>query len=371
MSKVLNKHDLDTPALLIDIDELEYNIKTMSDYFKGVPAELRPHMKTHKIPAITHMQIAAGAIGVTCQKLSEAAVFAQAGIPNILVANQIANEEKIRRFAGLSRWADITVGVDDLGVAGQISEAAVAHGTTAQIAVEVEMVRCGVPAGEPTLKFVKELVQLPNLKFKGLWVHEAGDISAEKSWEKRKKAHFADLDRFLETKHMVEKAGIPVDIFSGGYTATYDMTAEYPEITDVQAGSYVFMDWPYRELERLDKFHIALSVLTTVISKPPQQKEIAYTDCGIKNIAAESTADYAQVVFPRIKGDLSRVLCIDALSEEHGHLRGDVARVKIGEKIEFIPAHCCTTPPRYDVAHIVSGERVVDIWPILARGSHS
>ncbi len=371
MAKALSKYDLDTPALLIDIDELEYNIRTMAEYFKTVPSELRPHMKTHKLPIITHMQINAGAIGVTCQKLSEAAVFAQAGIKNILVANQIANQEKIRRFAGLSRWADITVGVDDLGVAKQISEAAVAYDTIAQVAIEVEMVRCGLPAGEPALNFVKKLVQLPNIKFKGMWVHEAGDISAEKSWEKRKTAHYRDLNRFLETKHMVEKAGIPVEMFSAGYTATYDMTATYPEITDVQAGSYVFMDWPYRQLEGLDKFHIALTVLTTIISKPPQQKEIAYTDCGIKNIAAENTADYTEIVFPRLKGELSECLCIDALSEEHGHLRGDVSKVKIGEKIEFIPAHCCTTPPRYDVAYVVSGEKVIDTWAILARGSHS
>lgn len=371
MATTLSKYDLDTPALLIDIDVLESNIKTMANYFKTVKPELRPHMKTHKIPTISHMQIDAGAIGVTCQKLEEAAIFAQCGIKNILVSNQIANEEKIRRFIGLSRWADITVGVDDLGVAKQISEAALAAGVTAKVAVEIEMVRCGVKAGEPAMNFVKQLVRLKGLKFIGLWEHEAGNISAEKNRAKRKEAHFKDLNRVLETKHMIEKSGIPVEMFSAGYTATYDLTSEFPEVTDVQAGSYVFMDWCYRELEGLDKFSEALTVLTTVISIPPQQKELAYTDCGIKNISGERTDDYTKIDFPKVKGELAKDVKIISLSEEHGHLKGAVNKIKIGDKLEFIPAHCCTTPPKYDKAYVVSRERVIDTWPILGRVAHT
>jgi len=375
-SKVLYKQDLDTPALLIDIDLLEANIKTMADYFRTAKAKLRPHVKTHKIPTIAHMQIAAGAIGVTCQKLGEAEVFAQAGIKGILVSNQIAGEEKIRRFIELSRWADVTVGIDNLEVARQISDAAVAAKVTAKVAVEVWMGRCGVEPGEPALDFVKKLVQLPGLKFMGLWEHLAGNVAsgenivAEKSWAKRKEATVRDLERFLETKHMIEKSGIPVEIFSGGYTATYDITAEFPEITDVQAGSYVFMDWPYRELEGMEKFHQALTVLTTVISIPSHQRNVAFTDCGLKGIAIENTADYTAIAFPKIKGEPGEQIEVIAVSEEHGWLKGAVDKLKVGDKIELIPPHCCTTTSRYDVAYVVSRERVVGVWPILARGKH-
>jgi len=372
---MVNKYDLDTPALLIDLDKLESNIREMAEYFKTVTPSLRPHMKTHKIPKIAQMQIDAGAIGVTCQNLGEAEVFAQAGIKNILVSNQIANDAKIGRFIGMSRWADVTVGVDDLSVARRISEAALATKVTAKIAVEVSMVRCGYQAGEATLKFVKQLTQLEGLKFMGLWVHEAGasasfELGMERSWKKRKEAHYRALDDLLETKHMMEKAGIPVEILSAGYTATYDMTAKYPEITDIQAGSYVFMDWPYSELEGLERFQQALTVLTTVISIPGHKKEYAYTDCGTKNISYEHTCDYAKVVFPKVKGELADQIDVVQLSEEHCHLKGAVNRLKVGDKFELIPSHCCTTTSRYDAAHIVAGENVVGVWPILARGRH-
>lgn len=374
-SKIINKYDLDTPALIIDLDLLEANIKTMADYFATVEAGLRPHMKTHKIPKITHMEIDAGAIGVTCQKLSEADVFAQAGVKNLLVSNQIANDEKIRRFIGLTRWADVTVGVDDLEVAKKISEAALVANVTAKVAVEVSTIRCGFEPGEPVLEFAKQLTLLKGLRFMGLWVHEAGNsdsfsVASEQSWHQRKKAHYKGLDNVLETKHMIEKSGIPVELFSAGYTATYDITAEYPEVTDVQAGSYSLMDWPYRELEGLEKFHTALTVLTTVISIPTHQKDMAYTDCGIKNIASEHTDDYARIVFPIVKGELGDKIRVQGLSEEHGHLCGEVEKLKVGDKIEFIPSHSCTTTPRYDVAHVVSGEMVVGTWAILARGKH-
>lgn len=369
--RVMYKRDLDTPALLIDLDALEANIETMAEYFRGVDSELRPHVKTHKLPEIAHMQIAAGAIGVTCQKLGEAEVFAQAGVGGILLSNEIAGPQKIRRFIDLSRWADVTVGVDNLGIAGQISDAAVDAGVTAKVAVEVWMGRCGVLPGQPAVEFVERLVQLPGIEFVGLWEHLAGgNIAGEKSWAKRKTATVKDLEKFLETKHMIEQKGIPVKMLSGGYTCTYDITAEFPEITDVQAGSYVFMDWPYRQLEGMDKFQQSLSVLTTVISIPSRQDGIGYTDCGLKNIPIEHTANYTAVAFPKVKGELGETIRVTGVSEEHGRLEGSIGEVRVGDKLELIPPHCCTTPSRYDAAYVVCGDRVVGEWPILARGKH-
>jgi D-serine deaminase-like pyridoxal phosphate-dependent protein len=376
MAKTLrSKYDLDTPALIIDLDALEHNVHTMASYFETVAPGLRPHVKTHKMPAVTRMQVEAGAIGATCQTLGEAEVFAQAGVGGLLITSPIANDEKVRRLVGLSRWADVTVTVDSLDVARAISEVATDTGTHVKTAVEMSTIRCGLQAGEATVEFVGDLVKLRGLEFKGIWTHEAGasadfELGMEPDWSKRKEAHFAALDPFLETKHMLERAGIPVEIFSAGYTATYDMTAEYPEVTDVQAGSYVFMDWPYRQLEGLDKFRQALTVLTTVISIPPHQKTKAYTDCGIKNISSENTCDYALTAFPRLKGEWSERLQVSQLSEEHGHLEGDVSKLRVGDKLELVPSHCCTVPARYDVAHIVSGEKLVGIWEISARGRH-
>ena len=376
MSKIMgNKFDLDTPALLVDLDAVEHNIRTMAEYFATVTPGLRPHVKTHKMPAVTRMQIDAGAIGATCQTLGEAEVFAQAGVPGLLITSPIANRDKVARLVGLSRWADVTITVDSLDVARAISSVAVDGGIRVKTAVEMSTIRCGLQAGDSTVRFVKELASLSGLEFKGIWTHEAGasdefELGMELSWEKRKKAHFAALDPFLETKHMLERAGIPVEIFSAGYTATYDMTGEYPEVTDVQAGTYVFMDWLYRELEGLEKFRQALTVLTTVISIPPHQKTKAYIDCGIKNISSENTCDYTLTAFPRVEGPLSDRLEVSGLSEEHGHLEGDVGRLSPGDKLELVPPHCCTVPARYDVAYVTSGDIVVGKWDVAARGKH-
>jgi D-serine deaminase-like pyridoxal phosphate-dependent protein len=375
-SHITQKYDLDTPALLIDLNKLRSNIQAMADYYKTVKPRLRPHMKTHKMPIISHLQVEAGAIGVTCQKLEEAEIFVQAGLPNILVSNQIANPQKIRRFISLSKWAQVTVGVDDLDVAHQISEAAHSAGVVARLAVEISMVRCGLKAGKPALEFVQHLDKLQNIHFMGIWEHEAGgspnfDLGTTVSWEKRKQAHLAGLEEVLDTKHLIEKCGIPVEIFSAGHTVTYDITPHFPEVTDVQAGSYVFMDWPYKQLEHFDQFQEALTVLTTIISIPRHQGNMAYTDCGIKSISSEHTANYTNIVYPKIKGELGKEIEVVNLSEEHSHLRGTVERLKVGGKLEFIPPHCCTTTARYDKAYVLDGEDVVAIWPVLARGAHT
>jgi len=372
---MFNKHDLDTPSLLIDLDAMERNIQRMADYFRERPAALRPHTKTHKIPQVAHMQIRAGAIGVTCQKLGEAEVFARAGIGNILISNQIAGAVKINRFVNLSRWADVTVGLDSAEVAREIAEAARAAGVVAKVAIEVSIVRCGVEPGAEAVRLAQDISKLKGLEFVGIWAHEAGcsptfDLGTETSLQRRKAEHCAGLMSVLETKHLIEQAGIPVHMFSTGHTATYNITADFPEVTDVQAGTYVFMDWPYRQLEGLEEFEEALSVLATVISIPRHQRDRAYLDCGTKSIASEHTSDYSSVVYPKLRGELRDRVEVVGLSEEHGHLQGDVGRLHIGEKLELIPAHACTTTPRFDVAYVVSGESVVAEWPIEARDGY-
>jgi len=362
------KYDIDTPALVLDLDVMESNIKKMADYFKTVNADLRPHFKTPKTPVIAQMQIDAGAIGITCQKIGEAEVLAQAGVKGILIANQVAGRQKLRRLANLSTYADITVGIDDLQNAQDIAAAALEARTTVKVAIEIERGRCGVEPGKPTLEFAQHLMGIRGIKFMGIWCHQGAIVPLIKSREERKETYDRLIEPVIETKRLLLKSGIPVEICSAGYTAVYDLVTQYPEVTDVQAGSYVFMDWPYRQLEGLEVFEIALTVLTTVISRPPQ-KSRAYTDCGIKSIAPEHTAQYTNLVFPKVKnGELGESLSVVGLSEEHAALEGDIGKVRIGDKIELVPAHCCTTVNLHDRYYCTRGDRVVAIWPILARG---
>ena len=367
------KHDLDTPALLIDLDAMEHNIRKMAAYYDTMTAKPRPHMKTHKTPIITHQQIDAGAIGVTCQKLEEAEIFAREGIKGILVSNQIVGERKIARLVDLSQWADVTVGVDDLDNARAISTAAQAASARVNLAIEIYMGRCGVEPGRPAVDLAREILKLPGLNFKGIWSHDLSTPDVV-SFSERKTKHEAALAGVIATKHQLEQEGIELEIVSCGYSATWNITPEFSdEITDVQVGSYVLMDWPYQQMEGMEDFRCALSVLTTVISKNAgkgNRKNVIITDCGIKSMPTEHTADYSITAFPKIK-DMEEAQVI-AHSEEHGLIQLDEEtfdRVQLGDQLELIPSHCCSTCNLHDRFYALRGEAVVAVWPIAARGA--
>ncbi|MFC1526113.1 DSD1 family PLP-dependent enzyme [Candidatus Latescibacterota bacterium] len=367
------KSDLDTPALLIDLDAMDHNIQKMAAYYEGQSANLRPHMKTHKTPIITHKQIEAGAIGVTCQKLEEAEIFARAGIKGILVSNQIVGERKIARLVDLSKWADVTVGVEELANVQAISAAAQAAGAQVNVAIEIYMGRCGVEAGEGVAELAREIVKLPGLHFRGIWSHDLSTPDVV-NFEERKAKHHAALEGVIRSKHLVEAAGIDVEIVSCGYSATWNITPEFsPEITDVQVGSYVLMDWPYQQMEGMEDFRCALSVLTTVMSKNAgkgSRKNVIITDCGIKSIATEHTADYRITAFPKVKGLPGAETLVH--SEEHGLIQANektFERVQLGDKLELIPPHCCGTCNLHDRFYAVRGDQVEAVWPIAARGA--
>jgi D-serine deaminase-like pyridoxal phosphate-dependent protein len=367
------KSDLDTPALLLDLDAMEHNIRKMADYYAQRGASLRPHMKTHKTPIITHKQIDAGAIGVTCQKLEEAEVFARAGIKGILISNQVVGERKIDRLVNLSQWADVTVGVDDLENARAISGAARTSAAPVKVAIEIYMGRCGVEPGRPALELAQEIIKLPGLRFRGIWSHDLSTPDVV-SFAERKVKHEAALEGVIRTKHMLEQEGIEVEIVSCGYSATWNITPDFsPEITDVQVGSYVFMDWPYQQMEGMEEFRCALSVLTTVISRNAAKgtrRNVIITDCGIKSIATEHTADYGITVFPKVKDMAAAEVIVH--SEEHGLIQLDEAtfqQVRLGDRLELMPPHCCSTCNLYDQFYAMRGDRVEAIWPIAARGA--
>jgi len=371
----VRKLDLDTPALLIDLDAMEHNIRTMADYYRPLRTRLRPHMKTHKTPIIAHRQLAAGAIGVTCQKLAEAEIFAQAGIPGILLSNQVAGEQKIARLVRLSQWADVTVGVDDLENVRAIARAAAGSRRPVPVAIEVYMGRCGVEPGLPVVALAKEIGRLPGVRFRGLWSHELSTPDVVEFAE-RKRRHAAEMAGVIRSKHMLEAEGIPVEIVSCGYSATWNITPHVsPEITDVQVGSYVLMDWAYSQLEGMEPFRCALSVLTTIISKNAakgDRRHVVVTDCGIKSIASEHTADYGRKALPKVKDVPGAEVIV--LSEEHAQIQLDAATfaaVQLGDQLELIPPHCCSTCNLHDRFYAMRGDCLEAVWPIAARGAAS
>ena len=357
----MHKTELDTPALLIDLDKMEANIQTMADYFTTVNTMLRPHVKTHKTPIISHKQIAAGAIGVTCAKLGEAEAVIHAGIRDVLIANQVVGAQKIARLINLAKHSEIMVAVDSPQNVQAISEAAVAKGATVRILIEVNigMDRCGVEPSKPTLELAEQICQSPNLKFEGLMGYEGHTVSKPDRAE-RDAATREAMQRLVETKYYVEKRGVEVSIMSGGGTGTFNITGNIPEMTEVQAGSYVFMDSTYRNVKGVgEQFDCSLSVLATVVSRPDPNRMIV--DTGLKVLAKEFG-------IPQPIGVTG--VEMTGLSEEHGKMQVSDVNVSLtpGDKIEILPTHCCTTVNLHDRYYGIRNGIVESVWEIAARG---
>lgn len=356
----MHKTELDTPALLIDLDKMESNIQTMADYFTTVNAVLRPHLKTHKTPMLAHKQIAAGAIGITCAKLGEAEAVIHAGIRDVLIANQIIGRQKIARLVNLAKQSEIMVAVDNAQNVTDISAAAAAKGVTVRILIEVNtgMNRCGVEPGQPALELARHVLRSPNLQFEGLMGYE-GHTVAKPNYAERKDAASQSVQLLVDTKHHLEKHGVPVSIMSGGGTGTFSITGSVPEMTEVQAGSYIFMDATYGNVEGVgEHFACALTVLATVVSRPTPERVIV--DTGMKVLAKEFG-------IPQPLG--IEGLEMAGLSEEHGKLNADASvSLTPGDKLEILPTHCCTTVNLHDRYYGIRDGIVESVWDIAARG---
>ncbi len=359
----MKSNRIDTPVLLLDLDALDRNIQRMGSYFRGRKVSLRPHVKVHKSPFIAHKQLRAGARGITCAKVSEAEVMAQSGIDDILIANEIVGGDKLRRLARLARDCKILVSVDDIENGRQLSFAASQEESTIGVLVDINLSsglagildRCGVPAGPPAVKLCREVSELKNLEFKGLMGYEGG-LRKFPEFAARKVAVEGALGRLVETKEMVEGIGLNVQIISCGGTASYNIAGELPGITEVQAGSYVFMDATYRKLG-LD-FETSLTVLTTVISRPRPGKII--TDAGLKAISADSG-------LPIVK-ERPELECI-GLNAEHGHIKAEPdIDVRTGEQLELIPTHVDTTVCLHDNYLMTRGDEAIGVLEIAGRG---
>ena len=352
----LSIEDLDTPALLINGPALTRNLDTMAAFFSGRKSQLRPHFKSHKCTTLAKRQLQAGSIiGFTCAKLAEAEVMAEHGLDNLLIANQVLGERKIERLVKLAAKIKLTVAVDHPEQIAALSRAADRSGATVGILVEVDigMGRCGVEPGKPGLELARQIIQSPGLDFQGIQAYEGHLVHTDDLGLRTERVRYA-MGQAVATRRMIEDAGIPVAVISGGSTSTYQITGEMDGVDEIQAGTYPTMDWRYGELA--PEFEVALSVLTRVISVRPGE---AVLDIGAKGAGNEFG-------LPRIR-DFPEVEIPHFLAEEHCIIRNAPAW-KMGQPLHLIPSHACTTCNLHRQMFVHENGRVVDVWPIEGSG---
>ncbi len=364
-----------TPYLAIDSSALMRNIHRMREFSRRVDVNVRPHVKTHKCPKIAKLQVEAGAIGVTCAKLGEAEVMVRRGIHDILIANQVVDISKLTRIAELAKVADIKVSVDNPTNVQAISEAARYMSSSIGIIIEVDigMGRCGIRSKEDAVSLVRLIKSLPGLRFAGLLGYEGHTVLVEPRSVRLENCTQANR-KLVEVAKYLEKHGHKTGIVSGGGTGTYDMTGQYEGITEIEAGSYVFMDSCYCKLSL--PFEQSLFLVSTVVSTPEQG--VCVVDCGLKT--ATSEFGYPEPAFllttkggekPALSQLSEEDIQVKTLSEEHAILRINKPEfgISVGDKILMIPSHICTTVNLYNEYHVFNSGSFVEKWTIEARGA--
>ncbi len=349
---------LETPALWVDLDLFEKNIIHFVDYFRAAGVNWRPHTKGIKIPALAQTIIRAGAIGVTCAKLSEAEVMVAGGVHEILIANQVVGESKIVRLAYLNRRATVMAAVDSLENVRQMS--AVAQRLQIDIPVVAEldlgMRRCGVEPGQPALDFCSTIARLPGIRFLGLMGWEGHVVKIEDAALKKSETEKA-VRLLVSSADLCRNAGLPVSIVSCGGTGSYTITSHIPGVTEIQAGGGVFGDVTYQSWGA--PIEPALFIAATIISHPCSDR--AVIDAGRKAMNVE----YA---VPVVKDRLG--IRLDHCTAEHGILSIDpaVAAVQVGDRIDLVAGYEDLTVFLHDELIGVRGGHVEAVWEIQGRG---
>ncbi len=360
-----NKFEIDTPALLLDLDAMEYNLRYMADFFINRPVKLRPHVKIHKAtPILAQMQLnAGGAVGITCAKLSEAECLAKAGIEDILIANQVIGPIKVNRLVRLAKHANIMVAVENANNAEEISALAVTQNAKVRVLIEVDIGhhRCGVEPLEPALELTRKILNLPGLIFMGLMGYD-GHCTMKLPASERRAASLKANQLLADTRTFIERAGINILIVSGSGTFTYKYAVEVPGITEVQAGTYLLNDTAFYDAG-VTEFKPALTVLATIISRQKRKgaENLAIIDMGRKSI--DTYYGLPKVKFPS-------GATVAGLSQEHGRvlLEGESNTLDVGNKIELWVSDANGTMNIYDQVYAMRGDTVEAVWQIPARG---
>jgi D-serine deaminase-like pyridoxal phosphate-dependent protein len=357
--------EVDTPALLLDLDAFERNLNRMASAVAGSSVRLRPHAKSHKCPVIARQQMARGAVGVCCQKVGEAEAMVYGGVPNVLVTNQIVGPGKIARLVALAKQADVAVCADHPANIAQLDEAARAMGIRLPVLVEVDVGsnRCGVDPGEPTRALAAQIAKSRGLRFAGLQAYY-GAAQHVREFEKRREMIAQCVEKLRRTVELLSAHGLTCDMVTGAGTGTYQMEAASGVFTELQAGSYIFMDVDYgKNLDPdgtfVSEFEHSLFVYATVMSHAAPDR--AAVDAGLKALSVDSG-------LPRVVGmdDVEYVRAAD----EHGKLllKDPARRIMLGDKLRLIPGHCDPTVNLYDWFVGYRANCVEAIWPIAARG---
>lgn len=361
--KDLTKEDLGTPALILDEALFQKNLETMAAHSKATGIKLRAHVKIHKCPEISKRQIALGANGVCCATTAESELLINSGVHGVLHTCQPAGRSQIARTVALARRDPTFTGVlDDPITADALEEALAAAHAKMNVIVDVYagLNRQGCQPGENALQLAQKVDQSKHMKLAGIMGYSGG-ASHTHGWEARKKKSSDDVAAMLETVALCRKSGLPVEIITGGSTGTYNIDTEN-HLTELQAGSYIFMDTLYRKIGGKSDEHVysdfepALSVMTTVISKTrPNQCAVDYG-----NKALLRTTD-------EVKGRPG--VRVESGGAEYGMLLwndGD-GDIKLGERVEIYPSNLDTSVNVYDRYYVARGESIVDVWPIMGR----
>jgi D-serine deaminase-like pyridoxal phosphate-dependent protein len=354
--------DIATPALLVDLAALDRNISRLAGYLKvqAPGVRLRPHAKTHKSPDIAHRQIAAGAIGVCCQTVAEAEAMAAAGVTDILLSNQIADAGKAERLAVIAGVSRLSVCVDDTSQVALLADAAATAGVTIHVLVELDVggARCGVQSADAAVAMARRVVSAPALAFEGIQAYHGRAQHLRKPSERQ--TAIAEATRLAAAASAaIGDAGIACRTITGAGTGSFEFEAASSIYTELQCGSYVFMDADYARNEiddttNVPRFEQALTVLATVISMPIADRAVC--DAGLKAISLDSGP-------PSLR--LYPGLDYAGASDEHSkltvHLPG---ALHVGQKIHLVPGHCDPTVAMHDWIIVHDGETVLEVWPV-------
>jgi 3-hydroxy-D-aspartate aldolase len=361
----VSKWELDTPALCVDLDKLDQNLATMKAKLATTQVATRPHAKTHKCPAIAKLQMAAGSIGVCTAKVSEAEALFANGVDKILMTTSNVTANKIRRAMKIRKAnANFIQAVDYAPNARDLNDAAREAGIRADVVIDVAVgMRTGIPPGQQALELAQLVDTLPNLKLRGIISYDGG-VQHVKGFKTRLERALQNFEPSVQTFEMFKRSGLNTEILSGGGTGTYNIMTRVPGFTDLQVGSYIFMDAQYLEIggesgDVYTDFAPSLTVMTTVLNTYFPGR--LTTDAGAKAL----TLNKPDAIVIGEKG-----FTYNAGSDEFGAIRYESAAktYKVGDKLELIVPHCDPAVNEYDQMYGTRKDRVEVIWPIAARG---
>ena len=349
-----HRRDLVTPALILDLPAARRNIAKMAERLKTMPAKIRPHIKVHKSPELARLQVDAGAIGLSTATIWEAIVMVRSGLDSIFIVNTLAGREKLAALAEIAREAEVMVAVDDPQNTADIAAAARTAGSEVGVLIEVDtgMDRAGLDTPEQAVDLARRVAGMEGLELMGVTGYE-GHCSLTPERDLRASRQRVAMSTLVDAAERIRAAGLPCPIVSAGGTATWDWTATTHGVTEIQAGSYAVMD--NFHFPMAGDFEKALTVLATVISRPPDR---VIVDAGNKSLGAPALST--------MRGHDLKAMRFD---EEHGLFIAEPDYpLHVGDVVELVPGYAPGTVNWYDAYHVVEGDRVVDVWPVIPRG---